>query len=169
MTRGSRSNEREDQRATAPAAPSAAEANPVSNAISRLARLHKMIAGQLLRRIGLYPGQELVMLHLWETGPQRQTDLVRVLHSDAATMTRTIQRLEHAGFVRRIRSPDDRRSHIVEPTPASLAIRGEVERIWAQLEDVTVAGLDDRTRRRMLKDLQIVESNLADAAAGHPQ
>ena len=31
------------------------------------------------------------MMQLWDLGPQRQTDLVRLLDSDAATMTRTIR------------------------------------------------------------------------------
>ncbi|MBI0384032.1 MarR family transcriptional regulator, partial [Streptomyces albiflaviniger] len=56
------------QEATVPV-PTAAGGGPVSHAIFRLARLHRMLAGQLLRRIGLHPGQELVMMHLWELGP----------------------------------------------------------------------------------------------------
>ena len=51
--------------------------------------------------MGLHPSQELVMMQLWDRGPQGQTALVRLLGSDAATMTRTVKRLEHAGFVRR--------------------------------------------------------------------
>ncbi|MEU6782629.1 MarR family transcriptional regulator [Nonomuraea angiospora] len=76
------------------------QAGPLNHAIIRVARLHRMLAAQLLRRVGLHPSQELVMMQLWDRGPQRQTDLVRMLGSDTATMTRTIQRLEHAGFVR---------------------------------------------------------------------
>ncbi len=38
------------------------------------------------------------MMYLWDLGPQRQVDLVRLTGSDAATMTRMIQRLEHAGL-----------------------------------------------------------------------
>ena len=89
---------------------STASGGPVSHAIFRVARVHRMIAGQLLRRVGLHPGQELVMMQLWELGPQRQVDLIRLLDSDAATMTRTIRRLEHAGFVRRRPCIDDRRA-----------------------------------------------------------
>jgi DNA-binding MarR family transcriptional regulator len=71
------------------------------DSIFRVASLHRMLAGNLLRRIGLHPSQELAVMQLWDAGPQRQTDLVRLLDSDAATMTRTVQRLEAAGFVRR--------------------------------------------------------------------
>ncbi|MBL1116248.1 winged helix-turn-helix transcriptional regulator [Streptomyces sp. 110] len=143
--------------------PAAAGGGPVSHAIFRLVRLHRMLAGQLLRRIGLHPGQELVMMHLWELGPQRQTDLVRLLDSDAATMTRTVRRLEQAGFVRRSPSPTDKRATIVEPTVASQALRHEVERIWSRLEDMSTAGLSDDESAAALRTLERLEGNLAQA------
>ncbi len=152
------------QGATVPV-PAAASGGPVSHAIFRLARLHRMFAGQLLRRIGLHPGQELVMMHLWELGPQRQTDLVRLMDSDAATMTRTVQRLEQAGFVRRRPSPTDKRASLIEPTTASRALRREVERVWSQLEDLSTAGLSDDERTAALHTLERLEENLVRAAA----
>ncbi|GGX21132.1 MarR family winged helix-turn-helix transcriptional regulator [Streptomyces noursei] len=152
------------QEATVPV-PAAAGGGPVSHAIFRLARIHRMLAGQLLRRIGLHPGQELVMMHLWELGPQRQTDLVRLLDSDAATMTRTVQRLEQAGFVRRRPSPTDKRATLVEPTAASHALRREVEQVWTHLEDLSTAGFSTEERTAALHTLERLERNLAQAAA----
>ncbi|MER7956914.1 MarR family transcriptional regulator [Streptomyces sp. NPDC096030] len=145
--------------------PAAAGGGPVSHAIFRVARLHRMFAGQLLRRIGLHPAQELVMMHLWELGPQRQTDLVRLMDSDAATMTRTVQRLEQAGFVRRRPSPTDKRASLIEPTAASHALRREVEQIWSQLEDLTTAGMTPDERAAALHTLERLEQNLSQAAA----
>ncbi|MFI0787667.1 MarR family winged helix-turn-helix transcriptional regulator [Streptomyces lydicus] len=145
--------------------PAAASGGPVSHAIFRLARLHRMFAGQLLRRIGLHPGQELVMMHLWELGPQRQTDLVRLMDSDAATMTRTVRRLEQAGFVRRRPSPTDKRASLIEPTAASHALRREVEQVWSRLEDLSTAGLTDDERTAALATLERLEHNLVQAAA----
>ncbi|MFC9815258.1 MarR family winged helix-turn-helix transcriptional regulator [Streptomyces virginiae] len=145
--------------------PAAAGGGPISHAIFRLARLHRMYAGQLLRRIGLHPGQELVMMHLWELGPQRQTDLVRLLDSDAATMTRTVQRLEQAGFVRRRPSPTDKRASLIEPTAASHALRREVEQSWSQLEELVATGLTPDERTEALHTLERLEHNLVQAAA----
>lgn len=144
--------------------PGAALSGPISHAIFRLARLHRMYAGQLLRRIGLHPGQELVMMHLWELGAQRQIDLVRLLDSDAATMTRTVRRLEQAGFVRRRPSPTDKRVSIIEPTAASQALREEVERVWSRLEDISTAGLSDEERTDALRALERLEQNLVRAS-----
>ncbi|MBB2943376.1 DNA-binding MarR family transcriptional regulator [Actinoplanes lutulentus] len=144
--------------------PVSAAAGPVSHAIFRVARLHKMHVGQLLRRVGLHPGQELVMMQLWDKGPQRQADLVRLLDSDAATMTRTVQRLEHAGFVRRSPCASDKRVTIVEPTAASLALRREVENIWTELEDRTFGEQSAAERAEALRVLERIEDNLARAA-----
>ncbi|MEU4273155.1 MarR family winged helix-turn-helix transcriptional regulator [Streptomyces sp. NPDC026092] len=145
--------------------PASAQAGPVSHAIFRVARLHRMIAGQLLRRVGLHLGQELVMMHLWELGPQRQTDLVRLLDSDAATMTRSIKRLENAGFVRRRPCPDDKRAVIIEPTTASQALRREVERIWSELEAATTGDLAPDQQAEALHILRRIEDSLARTAA----
>ncbi|MFD7613689.1 MarR family winged helix-turn-helix transcriptional regulator [Streptomyces sp. NPDC059828] len=153
-----------EREATVPV-PGAASSGPISHAIFRLARLHRMFAGQLLRRIGLHPGQELVMMHLWELGPQRQIDLVRLMDSDAATMTRTVRRLEQAGFVRRRPSPTDKRASLIEPTAASHALRREVERVWSQLEDISTTDLSDAERAGALATLERLEQNLVRAAA----
>jgi MarR family transcriptional regulator, organic hydroperoxide resistance regulator len=78
---------------------------PMSHAIFRVARLHKSLAGRLLRETGLYPGQELVLMTLWAGGAQRMSDLAEAVDSDAPSMTSSIARLEKAGLVRRAPSP----------------------------------------------------------------
>jgi DNA-binding MarR family transcriptional regulator len=141
-------------------APPVAAVGPTSLAIFRVARLHKMFAGQLLREAGLYPGQELLMMRLWDDGPQRQVDLVRALESDAPTVARTVRRLEKAGFVRRAPSPDDGRVTIVEATRASVPLKRTVERIWAELEALTVGSLDQAGQAKVLDALEQLEANL---------
>jgi DNA-binding MarR family transcriptional regulator len=122
-----------------------------------------MMAGQLLRGIGLYPSQELVMMRLWTAGPQRHCDLVRMLESEAPTMTRTIQRLEKAGLVRTSRSSADRRSIVVEPTKESLAMREKVEAAWTELEARTAGEWDEVKQKQILAALSELETNLLSA------
>ncbi|MEU6474491.1 MarR family transcriptional regulator [Streptomyces massasporeus] len=148
--------------------PEAARRGPVSHAIFRVARLHRMLAGQLLREVGLHPAQELVMMQLWDHGRMRQTDLARHVGADAATMTRTIQRLEKAGFVRRVRSTSDKRSVLVEPTAASQALRRQVEDLWARLEAYATGDLTAPEREKTLDALERLEANLAAHAGDAP-
>ena len=140
----------------------------ISHAIFRVARTHKMLAGQLLRETGLYPGQELLMMRLWDDGPQRQVDLVRTLDSDAPTMARSITRLERAGFVRRSPNPTDGRSMLIEATPASMSLRRSVERIWTELEALTVGSLSQDERAAALAALDSLEQQLLAAARARP-
>ena len=146
--------------ADTPSERSVAGLGPISHSIFRVARLHKAFAGQLLRDVGLYPGQELLMIQLWDRGPQRQVDLVRTLETDAPSVARSVRRLEAAGFVRRTPSPTDKRATIVEATRASLALKRSVERIWAELEALTVGDMDAAEKERVLHALHVLEENL---------
>jgi MarR family transcriptional regulator, organic hydroperoxide resistance regulator len=134
----------------------------VSHALARVARLHRAAAGQLLRRCGLYPGQELLMMQLWDHGPQSQAQLIDLIDLDASTVTRMVQRLEQAGFVRRHRSRADRRTVVVEPTAAAQALRGQVVQAWRQLEDLTLHGLAESERASLIELLDKIEGNLSE-------
>lgn len=106
------------------------------------------------------------MMYLWDRGPLRQTDLVRLTSSDAPTMTRMIQRLEHAGFVRRFPSPEDKRAHLIEATPASRGLRDQIEGVWREIEELTVGDLSEAERATVLRVVQGLEHRLAGAAMG---
>lgn len=144
--------------------PTAARSGPVSHAVFQLTRVTRTVVASLLRPLGLYPGQELVMMYLWDLGPLRQTDLAQLTSSDAPTMTRMIQRLEHAGFVRRFPSPEDKRAHLVEATPASRGLQQQIEGVWSQIEEMTVGGLSEAERATVLRVVQGLECRLARAA-----
>lgn len=135
----------------------------ISSTLLRITRLHHALANQMLRRIGLHPSQELVMMRLWEEGPQRQADLAAAIGTDTATMTRTIQRLEQGGFVRRTPSPTDKRSSIIEATTASQSIRAGVEEVWETLENGVLADLDEQEQSVALGFLTRMEVGLAKA------
>jgi MarR family transcriptional regulator, organic hydroperoxide resistance regulator len=165
MTRDSRGSNDARSIDAAMSVPSTARRAPVSHAIFRVARLTRMIAASLLRPVGLYPGQEIVMMYLWDLGPQRQVDLVRLTGSDAATMTRMIRRLEHAGFVRRSPSAEDKRAFLVEATPASRGLRKAIEDIWSQVEEITVGCLSNHERQTVLRVVEDLENRLSRAVS----
>ncbi|MFC0844248.1 MarR family winged helix-turn-helix transcriptional regulator [Streptomyces noboritoensis] len=137
-----------------------ADIDTTSHAIVRVARSHRAAAERLLRSSGLHAGQELLMMHLWDNGPQPQSALIELLGLDASTVTRAVQRLEQSGFVRRVRSETDRRAVIVQPTAAGQALRDQVSRAWKELEDLTLAGLTEAERVELARLLALVERNL---------
>jgi DNA-binding MarR family transcriptional regulator len=143
-----------------PDSPGAACGGSVSHLVSRVARLHRIAAGKALKEAGLYPGQELLMMHLWDAGPVRQSELIRAMDLDPSTVTKMLQRLEQTGHVRRCPDPHDRRAVLVEATDTSCALLSDVERAWSSLEDHTLVGFDDGERAELVRLLSKVEGNL---------
>ncbi|MEV6171490.1 MarR family winged helix-turn-helix transcriptional regulator [Streptomyces sp. NPDC051954] len=139
--------------------PTVADA-PMSEALFRAARVHRIVAGGLLRDTGLYTGQELLMMQLWERGEQRQADLIKTLGLDPSTVTKMLQRLEQSGFVTRKPSPDDRRAVVVSATRAGQALRDRVRQAWRDLEEVTAAGFTEAEYRQAMQVLARIEANL---------
>ncbi|GGN58812.1 hypothetical protein GCM10011579_022620 [Streptomyces albiflavescens] len=146
------------------AVPTVADA-PMSEAIFRAARVHRIMAGNLLRETGLYPGQELLMMQLWEQGEQRQADLIKTLGLDPSTVTKMLQRLEQSGFVTRSPSPHDRRAVVVNTTRAGQALRDRVLQAWRELESITAAGFSHEEYVQAMRVLTRIEANLTGTSA----
>jgi MarR family transcriptional regulator, organic hydroperoxide resistance regulator len=141
-------------------APGAAAGGPISHTIFRLARIHSQLAGRLLREAGLHPSQEVLLMVLWDRGPQRQIDLGAELNTDSAGITRIVHRLEEAGYVRRRPDRDDRRATLVETTAEGEALREHVERIWTHLEELTVGDMSPAEQQTALDNLLRLEENV---------
>ncbi|MEW2705836.1 MarR family winged helix-turn-helix transcriptional regulator [Streptomyces koyangensis] len=142
----------------------------VGHLVTRVARLHRTAAGRALRESGLYPGQEIVLGHLWEAGgPVRQSDLIKAVELDPSTVTKTLQRLEQSGHVTRAPDPADRRAVLVEATELSCALSRQVESVWAGLEEHALAGLTPADRAELARLLAAMEANLCDRAGGCSQ
>lgn len=107
---------------------------PVSAAIMRLAHEQRAAAAGRLAGLGLFPGQELVLAHLWASDGRSQKELVDSLRLDHSTIAKSVQRLERAGLVDRTRSPADGRVMLVSLTAAGRALETPVREIWADLE-----------------------------------
>jgi DNA-binding MarR family transcriptional regulator len=133
---------------------------PISSMIFRIARSHRALAGTLLADVGLYPGQELVLMLLGDRGPREQRDLVRELGTHASTVTKMVQRLERAGFVRRTRSSQDARGMVVELTEQGAALVTRLHEIWSELEELTVAGLSEPQQRALLPAMTRLERSV---------
>ncbi|TYR63617.1 MarR family winged helix-turn-helix transcriptional regulator [Streptomyces parvus] len=76
-----------------------------------------------LKDLGLTYSQYLVMLVLWERGPQAVKAIGERLHLDSGTLSPLLKRLESAGLVRRERSREDERSVVIELTDEGAGLR----------------------------------------------
>ncbi|WP_440070998.1 MarR family winged helix-turn-helix transcriptional regulator [Streptosporangium sp. OZ121] len=123
-------------------------------------RGHRVLLANLLGEIDLYPGQERVMIALWDNGPQSQNSLARIIGIDVSTMTKTLQRLERSGFVSRRPDVANRRISIVDVTPRGHALRPEVDRVLAEVHRRMTRGLTARQIEELLALLSVVRGNL---------
>jgi DNA-binding MarR family transcriptional regulator len=138
----------------------AEQRGPVVHALFRLSRKNRAMVGEALRPLGLFPGQELLLLQLNDGECRSQADLVDTLGLDPSTVTKMLQRLERTGVVERRHSEDDRRVVLVSLTETGCAAREAVEEVWQALEDSTVRTLSERQRRQLLDLLRRVEDGL---------
>lgn len=139
----------------------------VNLTIIRLGRAHRALAAQLMREVGLRPEQGALLMHLWSVGAVRQTALSQHLGKDSAATTRTVQRLEQAGFVRRRPDPADGRATLVEPSAAGNLLRPRVEGLWHRLERDVLELIDPDQRARTLTLLGQLADGLS-AQLQHP-
>jgi DNA-binding MarR family transcriptional regulator len=124
--------------------------------LTRLSRAHRYQLQQRLSVLGLYPGQELLLMQLWTRDGQTQSELAQHLGIQQATLTRMIDRMTQSGLLSRKPDPVDGRISRVHLTPASEKLRGPVEKIWQQLERQIFSKLSLEERlllRRLLKEI----------------
>jgi DNA-binding MarR family transcriptional regulator len=136
----------------------------VVHALFRLSRKNRAMVGEALRPLGLFPGQELLLLQLSNGDCRSQADLVDALGLDHSTVTKMLQRLERTGVVERRQSEEDRRVVLVSLTETGRAARRAVEELWQALEDSTVRTLTERQRTQLLDLLRKVEDGLGPAS-----
>ena len=133
---------------------------PVSFAVFALARAHRALAGRLLADLGLHPGQELLLMLLWERDGQSQRDLTRTIGLDHSTVVRSLQRLEASGLVTRARSVADGRLSVVFLTDRGRDLRAQTMAAWDELERRTVAGLTAEERSRFVALARTIAAGL---------
>jgi MarR family transcriptional regulator, organic hydroperoxide resistance regulator len=133
----------------------------INTALVRAARAHRVAAGQLLAEVGLHPGQEALLMELWQGDGRTQAELAEELAVEPPTITKMLQRMEAAGLVQRKPHPDDRRAQRVFLTARGKRLQQKVDRLWAQLASRSVAGLSDRQQSTLRSMLGTVTENLS--------
>jgi MarR family transcriptional regulator, organic hydroperoxide resistance regulator len=140
--------------------PSSARDFPVSWAIFSLARSHRALAASLLSDVGLYPGQELILMQLWDQDGQSQKALGRTQRLDHSTIAKSIRRLEAAGLLSREKSSDDGRVTLVFLTDAGRALKEKTRAAWAELDRRTVSSLTPAQQDRFVALARAIAPNI---------
>jgi len=133
----------------------------VTYRIAQTAKAHRARSNTHLNRIGLHPGQEVVLKALYEQDGQSMTELAAALSVQPPTVTKTITRLAAQNLVERRTSDKDKRLSRVFMTEDGRERVKLIDKSWKRLEKEAIAGLDVKDRKRLRKILRQIEKNLA--------
>lgn len=137
--------------------------------IRTLALRHRGCAGTELASIGLFPGQETVLIVLDRFGPMTQRQLVDRLGIEPPTLSSIARKLESAGLVARTPSPCDGRATIVALTGRGRELLPDIRRIGRELAERTLAGMDDDTVELLMATMRQAIQNLDDDCPRPPR
>ena len=85
-----------------------------------------------LHKLGVTYPQYLVLVVLWERGPQGVGELASLLRMDFGTLSPMLKRLEAKGFVTRQRQPTDERRVLVDLTTKGVSLRKRTEQMLGE-------------------------------------
>jgi DNA-binding MarR family transcriptional regulator len=114
-------------------------------------RIHQML-DETLADFGLAEGEWKALNHLWQAEPPHRRSvgqLAKWADLSSGAMTNRLDRLEKAGFVRRVPDPDDRRGVLVELTDAGRRVWEESVSAQAAKESLVAAALDKDEKRQL--------------------
>lgn len=114
----------------------------------QVAKAHRNVAGMALADFGLYIGQEILLMYLWETEGLTPSELAELVVVEPPTLTKMLQRLEKAGILERRPDENDARSYKVYLTEAGRTLQEPITDIWNVLE------------KRILTDMTLEEQLL---------
>jgi len=98
---------------------------PIYAAANAIAKAYR----PYLAPLGLTYPQYLVMLVLWEKDQVSVGAIGKKLHLDSGTLTPLLKRLESAGLLKRIRSPEDERVVVISLTAEGLKLQASARPI----------------------------------------
>ena len=134
-----------------PHIPTTAGGEPMSYAIFQLARAHRAYAAALLREMDLHPGQELLLMQLFDRDGQTQSELLESVGLDHSTVSKSLSRMQDAGLLLREPAAHDRRVMVVHLTDKGRAMREPIAALWRTLEEASARNLSERQAKSFVE------------------
>jgi DNA-binding MarR family transcriptional regulator len=127
--------------------------------VTLLAKQNDVFHGEVLTRFGLSHAEYGVLGALRIVGPPHSlspTQLRQSVRQTPAGITKTLGRLERAGFIVRSLASGDRRTLLVELTPAGIEMAERLFLVETAAQQARLKGLSHTQRRRLLAALRVL-------------
>ena len=131
--------------------------------LHEVARLLRRRFEQNARRSGLTRSQWQVLAYLAKNQGINQNGLADLLEIEPITLCRLLDRLQALGLVERHPDPSDRRVWLLHTTPAARPKLTQLGKLGEVTRGEALAGVSEADTERLLKTLQALKANLADA------
>jgi MarR family transcriptional regulator for hemolysin len=128
-----------------------------------VARLLRRRFEQNARLSGLTRSQWQVLAYLAKNEGINQNGLADLLEVEPITLCRIVDKLQALGLVERHPDPSDRRVWLLHLTPAARPKLTQLGKLGEVTRGEALAGVSEADTERLLKTLQALKSNLADA------
>ena len=96
------------------------------------------------RRLGITPGQMIVLYTLYKKDGASITDLSKRCYLDNSTLTGLMDRLERLQLVSRVDVPGARRAFSIFLTPQALAMREQVFAVMDKVAEIMLEGCSEQ-------------------------
>ena len=116
---------------------------PVGAATLNVVAAHRAKTEQGLRELGVYPGQEMLLMALLQddAAPKPQNVLAELLDVDHSTIAKSVRRMAAANIVQTHRSAQDGRVTLVALTASGLTLAKRVKAVCQAVEQAATGAL----------------------------
>ena len=136
--------------------------------LANICHLHHSRASKYFATLNLYRGQPPVLRALWVEDGLTQKELAEKMQISPATMTKMLQRMEKAGFIRRQSDLDDLRYSRVFLSEKGRAIQSQVEKVFKKMEAETFVNLSEYDLDQLRRYLHQIRENLLQVTGESP-
>lgn len=112
-------------------------------------------------------GQPRILNYLKKYGTMTQRELSDICCIDVTTISRTIDRMEEAGWLKRKATPGCRRSYQIVLTEKGLKKAGQVQEIFALADEKIWEGFDEKEMEKLYGGLEKIERSLKGGIQNH--
>ncbi len=134
--------------------------NSLGFILNKTALLSKVNFNNYLKKYDISPEQWSLIFRVVERSGLTQKELSDSTYKDQANITRSIDRLEQKGFLKRIENPNDRRSFQLIPTQEALTLVEYVAPLSHAFNQRLTQGFSEEEAQTLIALLKKVHDNL---------
>jgi len=108
---------------------------------------------------GLAPSHGAILFHLFNNEQVTMKELAKAVRRDKSTVTALVAKLVCAGYVQKVRSPEDQRTVCVTLSEGGKALKPSFEEISEALIARVRQGIDEEEQRELVRILKKVRAN----------